>query len=151
MPEKARGGSWIPWNWSYRWLRATILVLRIELKSSTRATSAVQAPQSLSDLFPPISLSSPFFRTAEDPEGSQGQTKPCEEGQHPGQHSFSTHHANHSMGPEAGPLSGHVDPGCGTPGECLLRVPPGPALSSPWPCSVGFLVPSVLETSFKLD
>lgn len=67
-------------------------------------------------------LPSPFFWTAAGPEGSQGQTEPCEEGQHTGQHSFSTHHADHSLGSEAGPLSGHVDPGCGTPGEFCLAL-----------------------------
>lgn len=40
VPEEARRGSWIPWNWSYGWLWVTMWVLGVEQWSSTRATRA---------------------------------------------------------------------------------------------------------------
>jgi hypothetical protein len=39
-PEQARRGLRIHWNWSYRWLRAAMWVLGIELKSTRSAASA---------------------------------------------------------------------------------------------------------------
>jgi hypothetical protein len=41
VPLKARKGHWISWNWSYRWLRAAMWVLGIELWSPEWVASAL--------------------------------------------------------------------------------------------------------------
>ena len=41
VPMETRRGSWIPWNWKYRQLWATMWVLGIKSKSSRRTASAL--------------------------------------------------------------------------------------------------------------
>jgi hypothetical protein len=41
MPEEARRGHWIPWNWSYRWLLDSAWVLEIKLQFSGRADNVI--------------------------------------------------------------------------------------------------------------
>jgi hypothetical protein len=41
MPVGARGGIWILWNWSYRWLSVAMMVLGTEPRSSSRAASTL--------------------------------------------------------------------------------------------------------------
>lgn len=50
LPAGIRRGHQIPWDWSFRWLWATVCALRVKPRSSTRIASAFKSH--LSSLFP---------------------------------------------------------------------------------------------------